>query len=138
MNNLKYSLLMKTIIITGEEGDEDAHIDEIINGRKKAFCTPKIWYGKAAGEPEAEKGEKILLTNPSGQKKVQIEITDIREITFGEADEDLAKAELDCGLQDFRDAHRFYWEEELAEENIIFDDSCIIIIEYFKITNFQE
>ncbi|MCP4163238.1 MAG: ASCH domain-containing protein [Deltaproteobacteria bacterium] len=126
---------MKKITIMGEELNENAHIEEIINGKKQAFCTPEVWYGKAEGESEATVGDQIVLLDPSGKERVVIEITDIQKIRFDEADEKLSRAELDCDLQDFRDAHRFYWEEELAEDNIVFDDSLIIIVEYFKIIN---
>ncbi len=117
----------------GEDGDENAHINEIINGKKEAFCTPLTWYGKTNEEPEAYKGDQIILKDPSGKDRVLIEITEVKKISFGDADEALARAELDCDLQDFRDAHRFYWEEELVEENIQFTDDLKIVVEYFKI-----
>ena len=124
---------MKSLTIWGEEENQNAHINEIIQGRKKAFCTPEIWYGNIEGEPETFKGDRLILKDPSGKDRVLIEITKIIHLPFGEADESLAKAVLDCDLQDFRDAHRFYWEEDLHEDNIILDDKFLIVTEYFTI-----
>ncbi len=124
---------MKTITITGEEGDENSHIEEIIDGAKEAFCTPEAWYGIDDEEPAAVVGDQIALLDPSGSQRVLIEITQIKTIPFGSADETLARAELDCDLQDFRDAHRFYWEEDLGQEGIPFNDDLKIVVEYFKI-----
>lgn len=121
--------IMKTLTIWGEEGDENSHITEIIAGRKKAFCTPKAWFGNVEGEADTQKGDQVLLKDPSGKERALIEITDIKELTFGEADENLAKDVLDSDLQDFRDAHRFYWEEE----DLTVTDDLPIVAEYFKI-----
>lgn len=120
---------MKNITIWGEEGDENSHITEIIKGFKKAFCSPLSLYGQIDDEPETLAGDQVILKDPSGRDRVLIEITRVEHLTFGEADEKLAEAVLDCDLQDFRDAHRFYWEEDDIEVN----DSLPIVAEYFKI-----
>lgn len=119
---------MKSLTIWGEEGDDNSHINEIIAGRKKAFCTPEPWFGSVDGEPSTISGDKLILKDPSGKERVLIEITEIKRMTFGEADEKLAKDVLDCDLQDFRDAHRFYWEEEIEVT-----DQLNIVAEYFRI-----
>lgn len=119
---------MKSIFIWGEEGDENSHLDEIIAGKKRAFCTPALWFGKVDDEPETVKGDKIILKAPSGKEKVLIEITAIRYLKFGEADDALALDVLDCELQDFRDAHHFYWGEDI---NV--SDELPIVAEYFQI-----
>lgn len=119
---------MKSITVWGEEGDENSHIEEIISGRKKAFCTPEIWFGKVDDEPDTKEGDRLVLKDPSGRDRVLVEITSIRHLTFGEADEALARDVLDCDLQDFRDAHRFYWGEDLEVT-----DDLPIVAEYFKI-----
>lgn len=119
---------MKSLTIWGEEGDENSHIDEIIAGRKKAFCTPEAWFGKVSDEPETKEGDQIILKDPAGEKRVLAEITEIRHLLFGEADERLARHVLDCDLQDFRDSHRFYWGEDIDVT-----DDLPIVAEYFKI-----
>lgn len=119
---------MKSIIIWGEDGEENSHINEIMAGRKKAFCTPLLWFGKKEDEPETEKGDKVVLKDPSGKERILIEITEIRHLKFGNADEALAKDVLDCDLQDFRDSHRFYWGEDIEVNN-----DLPIVAEYFKI-----
>lgn len=119
---------MKSLTIWGEEGDENSHINEIIAGRKKAFCTPEAWFGTVDSEPETVKGDQIILKDPSGEDRVLAEITDVRHLTFGQADEKLALDVLDCDLQDFRDAHRFYWGEEIEVT-----DDLPIVAEYFRI-----
>jgi len=119
---------MKSIIIWGEEGDENSHINEIIAGKKRAFCTPAEWFGKVDDEPETEKGDKIVLKDPSENERILIEITEIRHLKFKDADEKLAGDVLDCDLQDFRDAHRYYWGED-----IVVSDDLPIVAEYFKI-----
>ncbi|MBN2658294.1 MAG: ASCH domain-containing protein [Spirochaetales bacterium] len=119
---------MKSLIIWGEEGDENSHINEIIAGRKKAFCTPEAWFGTVDGEPETEQGDQMILKDPSGKERVLAEITEVRHLTFGQADEKLAADVLDCDLQDFRDAHRFYWGDEIEVT-----DDLPIVAEYFRI-----
>jgi uncharacterized protein YhfF len=119
---------MKSIIIWGEEGDENSHINEILAGKKKAFCTPAIWFGQADDEPETTEGDQLILKDPSGKERALAEITEIRRLEFGDADEQLAGDVLDCDLQDFRDAHRFYWGEDIEV-----NDSLPIVAEYFKI-----
>lgn len=119
---------MKSITIWGEEGNENAHINEIIAGKKRAFCTPKAWFGKVDDEPETKKGERIVLRDPSGKERICIEITEIRHLRFGDADETLASDVLDCDLQDFRDAHQFYWSGDIEVS-----DELPIVAEYFKI-----
>ncbi|MBI9100129.1 MAG: ASCH domain-containing protein [Spirochaetaceae bacterium] len=119
---------MKSITIWGEEGEENSHINEIVNGRKKAFCSPEVWFGQTEEEPETRKGEQLILKDPSGKNRVLIEVTEIRVLKFGDADEAMARDVLDCDLQDFRDAHRFYWEEDLKVS-----DELPIVVEYFKI-----
>lgn len=119
---------MKSIIIWGEEGDENSHIEEIIEGRKKAFCTPEIWFGQIEGEPETAEGDQLILKDPSGKERILIEISEVKHLKFGDVTEELARDILDCDLQDFRDAHRFYWEEEIEVSN-----DLPIVAEYFKI-----
>lgn len=119
---------MKSLTVWGEEGNENSHIDEIINGRKKAFCTPGIWFGTVDDEPETETGDILVLKDPSGKDRVEVKITSVRHLTFGEADEELARAVLDSDLQDFRDAHRFYWGEDIEVT-----ESLPIVAEYFSI-----
>lgn len=119
---------MKSIIIWGEEGDENSHINEIIAGKKRAFCTPELWFGRIDGEPETSKGDKLILRDPSGRDRILVEIEEINHIKFGEVDEKLAKDVLDCELQDFRDAHRFYWGEDIEVT-----DDLPIVTEHFKI-----
>ena len=79
-------------------------------------------------EPETVKGDTITLKDPSGKEKVLIEITEIRHLKFGDADEKLASDVLDCELQDFRDAHHFYWGEDIDVT-----DELPIVAEFFKI-----
>lgn len=119
---------MKSLTIWGEEGNENSHINEIIDGRKKAFCTPEAWFGNVDGEPETKEGDKLILKDPSGKERVLVEITSVRRLTFGQADEKLAADVLDCDLQDFRDAHRFYWEEDIEV-----NDDLPMVAEYFRI-----
>jgi len=119
---------MKSLTIWGEEGDENSHINEIIAGRKKAFCTPAAWFGSIEGEPETAVGDKIVLKDPSGKDRAMAEITEVRHLTFGQSDEKLARDVLDCDLQDFRDAHRFYWGEEIEVT-----EELPIVAEYFRI-----
>lgn len=121
-------MVMKSLTVWGEEGNENSHIEEIIEGKKKAFCTPQAWFGTVDGEPETGKGDKLILKDPSGKERVLVEITSIRRLSFGEADEQLANDVLGCDLQDFRDAHRFYWEEDIAVS-----DDLPIVAEYFRI-----
>lgn len=120
---------MKSLTIWGEEGDDNAHISEIIQGIKTAFCTPLAWYGNIEGEPDTETGDKMVLKDPSGKERVLIEIREVKHLSFGNADENLAKAVLDCDLQDFRDAHRFYWEED----GITVNNELPIVAEFFTI-----
>jgi uncharacterized protein YhfF len=129
---------MKSMTIWGEDENDNTHINEIISGIKNAFCSPSAWYGAVPDEPDTTPGDQMMLKDPSGRNRVIIEITEIKNLTFGEADESVAKAVLDCDLQDFRDAHRFYWEEELAEDGILMNDDLPIVIEYFKIINFPK
>lgn len=119
---------MKSLTVWGEEGNENSHIEEIIAGRKKAFCTPEEWFGTVEGEPETREGDRLILKDPSGKDRVLVEITGIKHLTFGQADEKLARDVLDSDLQDFRDAHRFYWGEDLQV-----NDDLPIIAEYFSI-----
>jgi len=124
---------MKSLTIWGEEGDENSHINEIIKGIKTAFCSPLSWYGTVEDEPRTASGDQMILKDPSGRDRVLIEITDIKQLNFGDADDTISRAVLDCDLQDFRDAHRFYWEEELAEDKIEMNDELPIVLEFFKI-----
>jgi uncharacterized protein YhfF len=120
---------MKSITIWGEEGDENSHITEIIKGLKKAFCSPLIWYGQEEDEPETSAGDQVILKDPSGKDRVLIEITAIQHLTFGDADEKLARAVLDCDLEDFRDALRYHWEED----GLIVNNQLPLVAEFFKI-----
>lgn len=119
---------MKSLTIWGEEGDDNSHINEILAGQKKAFCTPAEWFGSVEDEPETQCGDQLILKDPSGRKRALIEIREIKKLTFGQVDEKLAKDVLDCDLQDFRDAHRYYWEEEIDV-----NDDLPIVAEYFTI-----
>ena len=120
---------MRSITIWGEEGDENSHINEIIAGRKKAFCSPQSLFEMNTDEPGTKEGDRLILKDPSGSDRLLIEINCIKNLKFGEADEQLARDVLDCDLQDFRDAHRFYWEED----KITVNDDLEIVAEYFSI-----
>ncbi|HET9483653.1 MAG TPA: ASCH domain-containing protein [Xanthomonadales bacterium] len=117
---------------TPEQAARLAH--HVIKGRKRG-TTCWIDAMERDGLPLPTPGLVSIVTDGWGIPLCVIETERVVTGTFGEATEEIAIAEDegDCTLADWRDSHRTYFETEAAKHGLVFDDSSLLLHEYFRL-----
>ncbi|WP_176560177.1 DUF4275 family protein [Brevibacillus dissolubilis] len=108
---------MKKTTFWGRDENDETLVQQILQGKKTATCTPKVWYD-AQPDEVCEIGEMIQVHSKKGKYMCTIEITDKYEVSFGQVDERTVLGENCLTYEEFRQDHIISWSEDLQKEGL--------------------
>jgi len=113
--------------------DADECGDLVVKGIKQATAT-SLWWHEQNKEPLPKVGDQYVVTDWEGNAVAIIETTKIDPTPYNEITAEFAKieGEGDKSLAYWKKVHEAYYTREMAPHNEKFDESMIIICEYFK------
>ncbi|WP_312115911.1 ASCH domain-containing protein [Brevibacillus reuszeri] len=123
---------MKRTTFWGRDENDERLVEQIIEGKKTATCTPKCWYD-ALPEEATEVGEMLEVFSKKGNYMCTIEITKKYEVPFGQIDDETVRGENCVSYEEFRKDHIFAWENDLKREGKELNDHTIIVVEHFRL-----
>lgn len=82
-------------------------------------------------------GERSYIINSFGNSKILIELTNVSVKKFSEIDSDFARkeGEGDLSLSYWQDTHKQFFENELKNKGLEFNEDVLLVCEEFKVIN---
>ena len=134
--NVKELLDMAGLNIEYDEwgfGDDNL-LDLVLKEKKKATSSLYLLYEKE-GEELPSRGNYSVLLDNNDNARCLIVTTNVIVLPFNEITADLAKleGEGDLSLKYWQDVHTKFFQEELDEYNMKFDNSMKVVFEEFEL-----
>lgn len=113
---------------------DDNLLDLVLKEKKKATSSLYLLYEKE-GEELPSKGNYSVLLDNNDNARCLIVTTNVIVLPFNEITADLAKleGEGDLSLKYWQDVHTKFFQEELDEYNMKFDNSMKVVFEEFEL-----
>lgn len=115
--------------------EKEANIcaDLVVKGEKTATCSLKYWY-EVADEPTPTVGHLQVVLNWQGEPQCIIETTEVFETPFHAVTPEFAfqEGEGDKSLEHWKASHIDFFQKECQQEDVVFDESMILVCERFK------
>ncbi len=113
---------------------DDNLLDLVLKEKKKATSSLYLLYEKE-GEELPSRGNYSVLLDNNGNARCLIVTTNVIVLPFNEITADLAKleGEGDLSLKYWQDVHTKFFQEELDEYNMKFDNSMKVVFEEFEL-----
>lgn len=113
---------------------DDNLLDLVLKEKKKATSSLYLLYEKE-GEELPSRGNYSVLLDNNGNARCLIVTTNVIVLPFNEITADLAKleGEGDLSLKYWQDVHTKFFQKELDEYNMKFDNSMKVVFEEFEL-----
>ena len=113
---------------------DDNLLDLVLKEKKKATSSLYLLYEKE-GEELPSRGNYSVLLDNNDNARCLIVTTNVIVLPFNEITTDLAKleGEGDLSLKYWQDVHTKFFQEELDEYNMKFDNSMKVVFEEFEL-----
>ena len=113
---------------------DDNLLDLVLKEKKKATSSLFLLYEKE-GEELPSRGNYSVLLDNNDNARCLIVTTNVIVLPFNEITADLAKleGEGDLSLKYWQDVHTKFFQEELDEYNMKFDNSMKVVFEEFEL-----
>lgn len=113
---------------------DDNLLDLVLKEKKKATSSLYLLYEKE-GEELPSRGNYSVLLDNNDNARCLIVTTNVIVLPFNEITADLAKleGEGDLSLKYWQDVHTKFFQEELDEYNMKFDNSMKVVFEEFEL-----
>lgn len=113
---------------------DDNLLDLVLKEKKKATSSLYLLYEKE-GEELPSRGNYSVLLDNNDNARCLIVTTNVIVLPFNEITADLAKleGEGDLSLKYWQDVHTKFFQEELNEYNMKFDNSMKVVFEEFEL-----
>ncbi len=115
------------------EKDANECADLVVNKIKRATAT-SLWWFKKNNTPLPKAGDQAIITDWKGTPRAIIETIKIFPTPYKQVTPEFAatEGEGDKSLEFWKKVHKAYYQREMKPYGDKFDESMIIICEYFK------
>ena len=113
--------------------DADTCANLVVTGKKQATAT-SLWWFETHNEPLPKAGDQFVITDWNGNAKAVIETIRIEQVPYHDITAEFAKieGEGDLSLAYWKRVHEAYYKREMEPYGAQFNETMIIVCEYFK------
>ena len=106
----------------------------VIEGKKRATSSALPAY-EADGEDVPKSGDLSIILYSDGSAACIIKTTAVTVLPYDEISENMAslEGEGDLSLEYWRDVHREFFSDEMAEYGLSFDEKMPVVFEEFEV-----
>ncbi len=122
--------MVKKTQFWGENEDDDRLVVQILEGRKTATCTPKMWWRPEDRHPL---GTLLAVHDLRDRYRCTIRINKVYETRFGDVDERVIRGECCRDREHFEAEHVRAWAAPMAREGVTLDADTPIVVEHFEL-----